>query len=312
MQSKAICRRRAIVSILATVAGYVVMATGCGGGGGGGGGNPGGSSVTVTGKVLSATSNTAPKSGAKVTIGGNSIATNADGSFSFTVSSNATSATISATGEVTRTITIALKANQVNDLGNIFLADDGGTYTATVTGRVVTKVKGVTQPVGGASVTIGNVTAITTVDGKFTLNGLPVDIGSVNGIYGKVTAAGFAEKLISADTLQFALIAGANPIGDLLIAAPSGSTPLPPYTITGLVNVVGSPGVGVAVDIALQGSGVGLGQIQTDATGHYYFWVAPGTYTITAADSGGSIKSVDITLPSLTAPVMATTINLSP
>lgn len=302
--------RSRLSAAMLIVAVLLVASSGCGGGGGGGG--PTTSTVTVTGTVLSAASFSPPASPATVVIGGSSIVTNADGTFSFSAPANATTAAVSATGEVSRTIKIILKANQVNNLGNIFLADTGSDYTASVTGRVVASVKGVNQPVGNATVIIGNVIGTSATDGTFTLTGLPVGLGSVDGLYGKVTATGFSDKLITADTLQFALVTGANNIGDLLIAQPSGTTPLPPYTVTGVINVAGKPGAGVTVAIALPGSASSLGQTQTDSNGNYFFWVAPATYTVTAQDSSGTILSENVTLTSLTTPVTAAVLNLSP
>lgn len=300
--------------VLLTIA-ATLFAAGCGGGGGsgGGGGGGGGTSVTVTGTVLSASSYAPPASAATVVIGRTTITTNpADGTFTGTVNSNATTAAVSATGEVSRTITIKLAANQVNNLGNIFLADTGSTYSASVNGVVVTTVKGAAQPVGGAVVNIGNISGVSNTDGTFTLNGLPVGLGSVNGLYGSVTASGFAVKLITADVLQFALVSGANNIGNLLLAPPVGSTPVPPFTVTGIINVQGTPTSGVTVAIALPGSASGLGQTQTNSSGSYFFWVAPATYTVTANDSSGTVLSENVTLKTLTAPVTAPTLNLTP
>ena len=298
--------------ILGTFA--VLSAAGCGGGGGGTGGGPsGGSSVTVSGAVLSASSDTPPASAATVVIGGTTLTSNpATGAFSGSVGSNAATATVSAPGEVSRTITIKLVANQVNNLGNIFLADTGSDYSASVNGVVVTTVKGATQPVGGATVNIGNVVGVSATDGTFTLNGLPVGLGSVNGLYGTITASGFAVKLITADVLQFALVSGSNNLGNLLLAPQAGSTPIPPFTITGVIDVAGKPGAGVTVAIGLAGSATGVGQTQTDTNGKYLLWVAPATYTVTATDSSGTVESQNVTLKNLTTPVTVTTLNLMP
>jgi hypothetical protein len=298
-------------SPLAAIAAFAIaLMAGCGGGGGGGGGNTG-NGITVIGSIMDATTYSAPAN-ATITFGGLQVKAGADGTFSATVPASVKSASVSATGEVTRTISISLVSNQVNNLGSIFLAPTGFDYSANITGRVVTSIKGVTQPVGNATVTIGNVTVQSATDGTFTLTGLPVGLGSVNGLYGKITAKGFADKLISADTLGYALVSGANNIGDLLIAQPSGSTPLPPYTITGNITVAGVPVAGVSVQIAVQGAGTGIGQTVTDSSGNYYFWVAPAAYTVQATDNSGTTMSEGVTLTSTTTPVTAATMNLSP
>jgi len=298
-----------IVLVLFTALSLVVALTGCGGGGGGGGG--GGVPVTVTGSVYRAETDQ-PIASATINIGGQAATSAADGTFTFTASSSATSATISATNEATRTITIVLKGSGTNNLGVIFLADTAtppAPYNATVTGRVVTAVNGVNTPVGGATVTIANVSTVTATNGAFTLSGLPVGLGSANGTYGKVTATGFDDKPITADNLGFALKAGSNPIGDLLIARSSSAIPAPPYTITGLVQVNGKATQNVKVDLALNGAS--LGSVTTDSNGNYFFWVAPATYTITATVSGLPSKSVTVTLVKLDTPVTAPPINLT-
>ncbi|HLJ55664.1 MAG TPA: hypothetical protein VKT77_11545 [Chthonomonadaceae bacterium] len=300
-------RRRLLALGLAAAAAFAAAAlAGCGGGGGGGGGHGGGGTpVLVTGRVLRAETGAPPSSAATVTIGGVSVTTAADGTFSFNPPSSGTSATIASTGTMTRTIAIKLSTTGTNNLGDIFLSDTG--YTANVNGRVVASVNGVLTPVGGATVTIGNVTGTTATDGTFTLMGLPVDLGNVSGVVGKVTAAGFEDKLITDANLQFPLVAGANPIGDLLIAQPSGSTPLPPFTISGVVKVGSTAQSGVSVQIVQQGSSTILGTTTTDSTGTYTFWVVPGAYTITATN-GAAMQSVNVTLVKLDAPVAAPTI----
>jgi hypothetical protein len=216
-------------------------------------------------------------------------------------------ATIAAQGSMTRMITIALSATQANNLGDIYVSDTG--YTATVTGRVVAQVSGAIQPVGNATVTIANVTAKTMTDGTFTLNGLPIDLGNVAGTFGKVSATGFEDKPITDVNLQFPLKAGSNPIGDLLIAAPSGSTPLPPYTIKGVVQVGAQPLPSATVTLMHLVNGVPttIGSTTTDATGTYTFWVTADMYTIQATNAG-TMKSVSVTLVKLDQPVTAPTI----
>lgn len=304
-------RHAKVASGAAILVAALAALVGCGGGGGGGGNNNA-TFVTVQGTVLSAVNYTAPTSPATVNFGSKSLVTNSDGTFTTTLPSNATSATVSATGEVTRTIHFTLVANQINNLGNIFLADTGTDYSANVSGVVVTAVKGVNQPVTGATVTIGNITGTSAANGTFVLTGLPVGLGSVNGLYGTVTAKGYATKLITADVLQFALASGANNLGDLVLAKPSGTTPSGPYTVTGTVTVQGAPVAGVTVTIAVQSAGSQIATTTTDSTGTYYFWVAPAPYLITAQDAAGTVGSANVTLNSLTTPVSVPAISLAP
>src|SRR5579871_2367131 len=296
-----------IIALLA-ILGLAAALAGCGGGGGGGGG--GGTPVTVTGTVLRAETNSPTDTPATVTfVGGPTITANADGTFTVSnVSSNITSATISATGELNRTITIKLQPNVTNNLGNIYIVDSTSAYTAKVTGRVVTTVNNQPKPVGGATVTIANVTTTTATDGTFELDNLPVGLGSATGTYGQVVATGFVNKPITDANLGFALVAGANPIGDLLITQPSGSIPPPPYTITGIVKVSGVVQPSTAVTLSQNGNT--LGSTTTDANGAYFFWVVPGTYTITASHASVANQQENVTLSSLSTHITAPTMNL--
>ncbi len=297
-------RRHALIWAAALVS-IVVGLAGCGSGGGG---SSSGTPVSVTGRVLRAETGLAPNPSATVTIGGTTVTTAVDGTFTFSAPSNATTAAITATGSQTRMITIALSSTQTNNLGDIYISDTG--YTATVTGRVVASISGAIQPVGNATVTIANVSAVTKTDGTFSLAELPVDLGNVAGTVGKVTAAGFEDKPITDVNLQFPLKAGSNPIGDLLIAAPSGSTPLPPYTIKGVVQVSGQPksGIGVKLTTTVNGTVTTLGTTTTDSTGTYTFWVTAGAYTVQATNTAAT-QSTLVTLVRLDQPVTAPTIN---
>ncbi|MCW3052780.1 MAG: Carboxypeptidase regulatory-like domain [Chthonomonadales bacterium] len=280
---------------------FAIGLTGCGGGGGGGTSNP----VTVTGTVLSVDSTTIPT--ASVKIGGQTVTTDVNGKFSIAnVSASTTTGSVTATGEQPLTLTLSLKKNAVNDLGTLYLSDVG--YTAKVTGRVVKSVSGVISPVGGATVTIANATTISALDGTFTLNNLPVGLGGNPGVVGKISATDFEDKALTAENLQFPLAAGANPIGDQLLAQPSGSTPTAPYTIKGVVTVGGVPTANVSVSLAT--GGISLGSTTTDATGTYTFWVVPATYQITAVASATSQQTVTATLVKLDTPITVPTIAL--
>ncbi len=298
---------KAIVALI--LAAMAFGTAGCGGGGGGGGV---GSTVTVTGRIIRAETNTRPDPAATITLGGVSGQSNAtDGAFSIaSVSSGATSAVITATGSQTLTLPVTLTGANVTtvNLGDIFLSDTG--YTATVTGRVVTTVDNSQQNVAGAVVNIAGRTATTATDGKFTLDNLPVGLGTVAGAYGTVKAGGFEDKPITDATLEFPLTAGANALKNpIVIERPIGSTPNPPYTIRGVITVNGTPTAGIAVSVTNS-----TGQVFSTSTGPggtYLFWLVTGTYTISAA-TGNASGSTMVTLSSLDNPVTATTINLTP
>lgn len=284
--------------------------SGCGGGGGGNSAAP----ADVTGKVLRGETNVAPNPAATVSIGGKSVATQADGTFTLTgVPSNATTANITASGSQARQVPITLKPNVSNDLGTLFLTDNAAGYTATVTGRIVTQDSG--QPVGNATVSIASVSTSSKTDGTFSLAGLPVDLGAsmpAGTVVGSVKANGFEDKPITVETLGFPLVKGANPIGDIRIASPVGSLPPGlPSTVRGVVTVQGQKPSG-GVTITLTSNGNNLGTTTTDTNGNYSFWVVPATYTVTANFPGFPAKSAQVTLARLDTPVTAPTINLTP
>lgn len=273
-----------------------ISLVGCGGGGGGGGNNA--APATVTGTVLLAETN-APVTDATVSIGGQATQVDQNGNFTLSnAPSNATTATITSASAKTRTLAIALTANQTTALGSIFLSTTG--YTATTTGTVVTQ--DTNQPVGNATVNIAGAITHTATNGTFTLTNLPVDLGSIAGAaIGVVTASGFEDKPIQA---PFVFQAGNNPLGNIVIASPVGSTtPPPPFTISGTVTVNKTPTAGITV--SLSSGATKLGSTTTDNTGTYYFWVVPGTYTVSATHTGSAAKQVTVTLHSLNTPVTA-------
>ena len=302
MRTNAIYKLGTAISVFCALA---ITLTGCGGGGGGGG--PTGNTAAVTGTILSVENGLPAPAGATVSIGGQTATTDAAGKFTLgSVPSGTTTGTVTAATEKPLTLTLALKTGVINDLGTLYLSNVG--YTAIVTGRVVASVSGVITPVGNATVTIANATTKSGTNGTFTLNNLPVGLGANTGFFGKVSAAGFEDKPITADTLGFALVTSTNNIGDLLLAQPSGAIPSAPYTILGVVTVGGKPTANVSVSLA--SGGIGLGSTTTDSTGTYSFWVVPATYTITAASTPTSTQSVTATLVRLDVPITVPTIPL--
>lgn len=278
---------RAATMALLAMAALVVLA-GCGGGGGGG--NPSGGTATVTGRILRAETGAASPSTATITIGGLVITAAADGAFSQTgVNAGATTAVIASAGAQSHTITIALTPNTTNNLGDQYLSDTG--YTANATGTVLRQ--DTNAPVGGATVVIGGSKTTTNTNGTFEIDNLAVGLGTlVNVSIGTVTATGFDTKDI---VPQFALAAGANPLGNILIAQPSGTVPLPPYTITGKVlsgTTAASGATVTLISITTANGNVSRGNTTTDANGNYFFWVVPQatgeTYQIQVIFNGTS------------------------
>ena len=336
-----ITRRIAAALTLCALTGIL---SGCGGGGGGGnnggGGGTGGNAI-ITGTVLLVSTNGVPDTDATITgvtasSGGLTVPVSlTDGTFNLSnVPTSATSLTIAVTQTAqtpankligNRVIRIALAANQTANLGATYVG--ATSYDAKVTGQVVTQGTNGEQGVGGATVTIAGVQVNTSASpatlGQFTVSDLPVGLGSELGVLlGTVQANGFASYQITTNSssvnfpnglISFSASGGqVNNVGKLTILQPSGSTPAPPYTITGQVTVNGAAQSGQSVQLLL--NGVNQGTTTTDGNGSYFFWVVAGTYTITARNSTGQFapKSANVTLNSLDVPVTTPVINLGP
>ena len=316
-------RRIAAALLLCGLAGLL---SGCGGGGGGNNNNNNGGNAIITGQVLLVSTNAPPVSPAVATVssGGMSATASAtDGTFTLSnvpTSTNALTVSVTQTSGVplVRTLPIALTVNETASLGTIYVGGTG--YNAVVTGRVVTQGTAGIQGVGNATVTIAGVQVRTSADagtlGQFTVSGLPTGLGSELGVLlGTVQATGFATYQLVTNTsnLNFptGLASGANNnIGDITILQPSGSTPAPPYTITGQITVAGVGQANQSVNLTQNGTLVG--SVTSGANGSYFFWVVPGTYTVQATRSqNGQSQSASVTLVTPDTPVTAPTINFA-
>ena len=336
-----VTRRMAAALLLCGLAGIL---SGCGGGGGGSnsGGGGGGNSgfATITGQILLLSTIAPPTTLTTVTSGGvGPVTVAADGTFTLSnvptsaktliIDVAATSVVTATTGNnrITQTLPIALTANETAALGATYVGAKTPNglpdYTAVVTGYIVTNGATGQQGVGNATVTIAGIQVKTSANsatlGQFTISGLPVGLGSAVGVLlGSVQAPGFTSRdLITTDAvggnLNFlnGLVSGVNDVMKITILQPSGSTPAPPYTITGQVTVsgVGRPNQSVQL---LQNGNV-LGNPTTDANGNYFFWVVAGTYTVqaTTTTSGTTpqTKTVSVTLATLDNPVTAPAIS---
>lgn len=295
---------RAACALFATAALGATL-TGCGSGGGG-------SSTTttevVTGYVYDVATGTAPTATARVTIAGRSTTTGSDGSFALAAPAGLQSVAITATGYMSRnyTTTIPTVTNgQSVTLDPLWLTSQSGGNTAVAVGTV--EDLSTVKPVAGATVTVAGISATTAADGTFTISDLPVGLGGATGaVIGEITAPKYQKRTITTDALGgYVLGTGSNDLGTLFItsSAISGNPPGGPYTITGIVTVASIPTAGIGVTLT------GGASSTTVTNGIYSFWVAPGTYTITASDTGSS-ASTTVTVKSQSIPVTAATINL--
>jgi hypothetical protein len=258
----------------------------------------------VVGRIVSVGAGT-PISGATVSIGGGSVTTTTDGTFTIrNIASTATQLSVTGTGLQTLTATLGtLTPNTVNDLGDIFVLSsaDAGGYTATIKAQVVRA--DTLAAVSGASVIVSGHGTTTDAGGNFTITGLPVGLGTAGTAVGtiKATSQGLEDKQIFID---FPLVTSppVNDLGQIQMAPPVGEIPGGPFNIKGKVLLQGQTdlsGTTVSLKNKTTGATVGSGVTSTDGT--FGFWVVAGTYTVTATHAGPPTfqpKSQDVTLTS--------------
>jgi hypothetical protein len=250
---------------------------GCGGGGGGA------PPADVSGRILLTTTGQPPNPAATVTIAGRSIQTLNDGTFILRgVASDSRQIQVTAQGLQPLTQSLpTLTANQVNNLGDIFLSDTG--YTAVVKGRVVRA--DTLAELAGATVRISGQVTTTDANGTFTLTGLPVGLGGTLEV-GLIKAASFEDKPVRIDPPL-----GASPpdndLGDIPVAPPVGGIPGGPTTIRGTVSLQGQTNLSLTtVTLINKSNGQTLGTQVTAADGKYGFWVPAGQYQVKAEHPG--------------------------
>ncbi|MCC7102443.1 MAG: hypothetical protein IT206_05110 [Fimbriimonadaceae bacterium] len=254
---------------------------GCGGGGGGGGAQ----TVFLSGLVVNITTNGAPTPAAQVTIGGTTVASAADGFFGMDVPSGQTSISITWNGQTFNYTFPA--ATDDRDLGIFFI----GPQQVNVVG--VVRNQDTSAPISGAEVTLGGVRALTDSGGNVTLAGVaydpaqPLNFLSLEGRAGKT---GFFPRIFAPDNLP---VSGVATLNDILLQPDSGiAPPGTPFNVQGLINPSGS-GAGATVQLKL-GSTV-VREMVTGSDRRYGFWVAPGSYTVTATKGtliGGPVSVV--------------------
>jgi hypothetical protein len=273
------------------VASPLMLVSGCGGGGGGG------PVADVTGRVYFASTGSPPDPAADVRIDGSSaVKTLADGSFVIRgVPAAAKRLQVMATGAAALDQPLpTLTAGSLNDLGEVFLAASGDTYTADL--KATVRRADTMELLNGAKVRISGHRLVTGADGSVSITGLPVGLGTAGTPVGMVTFTGLEDKVV---ILDLPLGPGVNDIGDILVSPPVGGVPGGPRNISGKVSLQGaSDHSGTAVRLLRKADGVELGWMATGADGVFGFWVISGNYTIKAEHAGYQTQSVDIVLPS--------------
>ena len=289
-----------IIKISASILSLALLSSlwGCGGGGGGGGAAP----STVTGYVylIGVGTTLPPNPAASVTIGGTTVTTGVDGSFSFpSVPSNSTKISISAAGAVALSQSLpVLTPNTTNNLGNIFLTSTGTGYTAVATGTVV---DGTTLlPISNATVQINGQTVITGTTGAFTVSALPVGLGGNSTPVGQVTASGYDVKPLVLDLPlgDSTPPAAPNDLGNILLSNPvPGTVPGIPFDIIGTATLQGQSDASGTTVTLLDINNNPITATSTQQNGAWSLWVVAGHYTVRFDHTGfqTQLKTVNLT-----------------
>lgn len=264
---------------------WILIILGCGGGGAGV--NP--ATATLTGRILQVATGGAPTPRASVQVGTASVLTDAtDGSFSLTVPAGTTAVTVdslSTSGVWSFTIPAAAGTQ---DIGDLWIGPD----RVTLRGKVVKSTDGIAIP--NARISFGGRIGTTNTVGNFSIE--EVAYANANqtafwGIIGTASATGFFANNFTASPNVAS--AGIVSIGNVPLTPTDDDTPPPPpYNVTGRVLPSGdAPGTIVRLKL----SGVTQRTVNVDASGRFYFWIAPGTYTIEAT-KGARVGTASVTL----------------
>jgi hypothetical protein len=242
-----------------------------------------------------------------VRVGGQTVVTGATGEFQFSGVQVTPSPQIQVTAAGVKPLTQtvpALTPSQANDIGDIFVVDEAGSYTAVVKGTVVSAEN--FQPVANAKVTISGLQAITGANGAFTISNLPVGLGGPIGV-GTIVATGFETKTIIID-LPLGASPPDNDLGPISLSPPVGSIPGGPFNIRGTVSQSGVADMsGTLVSLIRKSDNQTVETFTTGASGAYGFWVVAGEYTV-RAERGALSKTADASLVRIDQPI---TVNLT-
>ncbi len=229
---------------------------------------------TITGTVVNA-SGGAAISGATVKVTGTttSTTTSSAGVFTLYQATGSYTLTVSKTGWVTTTTgSFSVTNNQTTDVGTIPF-----TQTATVTGTV--KESGPGTVLASVSVKLHSdtsKTATTNSSGVFTLNGISVGTQSLD-----LSKSGY----VSQTTASFAVVAGTNNVGDLLLVKSTGS-------ITGVIQDAQAGNAGLPGATVTVNSVTPTISTTTAADGSYTLAGVPvGTRTVNASITGYTARN---------------------
>ncbi len=288
-------KRQTLELLLATVA--LIITFGCGGGGPGGGGP----TANARGRIMLVGTGQ-PLAGATVNVGGQSMVTTATGEFQFSNVRVTPSPQLTVTAQGVATLTQAVPAltpNAANDLGDIFVVDDTGSYTAVVRGTVVNAENFL--PVANAVVTISGQRSTTGANGVFQIANLPVGLGGSVAV-GTIVAQGFETKIILIDP-PLGPSPPDNDLGPIAVSPPVGTIPGGPFNIRGTISQAGVTDMSfTTVTLIRKSDSQTVATFTTGADGKYGFWVIAGEYTV-RAQRGQATASADATLARVDQPI---------
>lgn len=272
----------------------LILAIGCGGGGGSGSGSGtgGGNPVTIVGRVIDVATGAPPATKPSIQSSTQTVQAAADGSFSVSAPSGATQILVdSLTADGTFTYTFPPASGTV-DLGDLWI----GPQKITLTGRIVDSTNGV--PVSGAVVTFAGRQVSTAANGTFSIPQVAYSSASQAaflGIVGSVNSSSYF--LLNFTAAGSSVAGGVLSIGDLLITPSNDPNPPgTPYSITGVVKPLGTS-AGTVVTLKQGGTAVRIFNVGSD--GRYYFWVDPGTYTVSYAKQALTAPTQTVTVHNL-------------
>lgn len=256
---------------------------------GGGGGSP--ATATFVGRVLSVVTGGPTNPQSTVQSGSTGVLTNAsDGSFQVPAKAGATSLTIDSHSASTGVwqFTVAA-ASGVTDVGDLWIGPEKVTVRGTL--RDSTN----SNPISGASVLFAGRSALSDASGVFTLSNVAYSSATQTafwGIVGTIRAGGYFTTEFS--TQPFTASGGIVDVGDIFVSPTSDPNPPgPPYNIWGSVTAAGGS-QGAIIRLKQGGNDVRVYNVGAD--GRYFFFVSPGSYTITASKSALTAPDQDVTL----------------
>jgi hypothetical protein len=259
------------------------LAVGCGGGGGGI------ATGTVIGRILNVLTGGPPNPAATVQVGSNSVLTSlSDGSFQLTAPNG--TAQLSVDNGVPPLWLFAIGPVSGNtDVGDLWV----GPERVILRGKVLKANDN--SPISGAAVSFAGKSDLTDATGQFDIADVAYASATQTafwGIIGAVSATGFFRQEFSAQ--PFTASGGVVDIGNVLITP--ASDPNPPGTPFNIWGVVSAPGgaSGSIVRLKLAGTDIRVFNVGTD--GRYVFFVAPGSYVISASKGASTAPDIPVML----------------